>query len=179
LFTVAEYHRMAEAGILKEDDRLELIEGEVVAMSPIGSRHAACVKKVAALIRKLLGDAAIIGVQDPVQLDDRSEPQPDLSILRPSDDFYAAAHPGPGSVLLLIEVADASIFEDRTIKIPLYARSGIGEVWLVDLVRNVVELYSDPGAAGYAQIQRHERGATVVSSVLPGLRVPVSEILVG
>lgn len=180
LFTVSEYHRMAEAGIFTEDDRVELIEGEIVAMSPIGPRHAACVKKMAGLIRDLLsGKPVVVGVQDPVRLSDDSEPQPDLSIVRTRDDFYAAGHPGPEDVLLLIEVADASVIYDRNTKIPLYARSGIREVWLVDLVTNAVEVHSLPSGSGYSHTQRFERGATVTSTELPDLRMEAAEILIG
>jgi Uma2 family endonuclease len=125
---------MAEAGIFTEDDRVELIEGEVVAMSPIGPRHAACVRKLARLIRdRVSSTAAIVDVQDPIRLSEHSEPLPDISILRPRDDFYADGHPGPEDVLVLLEVADASVMYDRNTKLPLYARAGIAEVWLVDL----------------------------------------------
>ena len=180
LFTVAEYHRMAEAGIFTEDDRVELIEGEIVALSPIGSRHAACVKKIASLVRDLLaGKAIVVGVQDPVRLSDHSEPQPDLSLVRARDDFYASGHPGPDDVLLVIEVADASVMYDRNTKIPLYARSGIPEVWLVDLVTNVVEVNSAPSGSAYSRTQRFERGAAVVSAQLPELRMDAAEMLIG
>ena len=178
LFTVAEYHLMAEAGILTEDDRVELIEGALVVTSPIGSRHAACVDRVAALLHDRVS-GAIVRVQNPVRLSDRSEPQPDLSLVRARDDFYAAAHPGAEDVLLLIEVADASVMYDRNTKIPLYARSGIREVWLVDLVANVVEVQSIPAGSGYSRAQRVERDATVVSAELPDLRIEAAEILIG
>lgn len=180
LFTVAEYHRMADAGIFTEDDRVELIEGEVVAMSPIGPRHAACVKKLAALVRdRTSSQALIVGVQDPIRLSDTTEPLPDISILRPRDDFYAEGHPGPSDVLVLLEVADASVMYDRSTKLPLYARSGIAEVWLVDLVKNIVEVDSSPGPTGYAKQERFERGALVSSHSLPELAIAVDEILIG
>lgn len=180
LFTVSEYHRMAEAGIFTEDDRVELIEGEVVDMSPIGPRHAACVKKLAALIReRTSGQAVVIGVQDPIGLSEQSEPQPDISIVRARDDFYAAGHPQPEDVLVLIEVADASVMYDRNTKLPLYARAGIAEVWIVDLVRNLVDVCSSPDANGYANQRRFDRNATATSVVLPELSFPVAEILIG
>jgi Uma2 family endonuclease len=180
LFTVAEYHRMADAGIFTEDDRVELIEGEVVAMSPIGPRHAACVKKLAALVRdRTSSHALVVGVQDPVRLSDSSEPLPDISVLRPREDFYAEDHPGPADVLILIEVADASVMYDRSTKLPVYARSGIAEVWLVDLVKNIVDLYSSPGPNAYAKQERFERGALVLSRSLPELAIAVNEILIG
>jgi Uma2 family endonuclease len=171
---------MAEAGIFGEDDHVELIEGEVVAMSPIGSRHAACVDKLNTLVRnRLSGERAIVRAQSPIHLGDRSEPQPDLSIIKPRDDYYAAAHPGPESILLLIEVSDASLLYDRTTKLALYARSGIAEVWLVDLVTNVVEVHSTPAAGSYRHTTSHERGSTVLSTACPELRIPASEILIG
>lgn len=180
LFTVAEYHRMAEAGIFTEDDRVELIEGEVVAMSPIGSRHAACVKKLAALVRdRTSRRGLIVGVQDPIRLSEHSEPIPDISILQAREDFYAGGHPGPEDVLVLVEVADASVMYDRNTKLPLYGRSGVAEVWVVDLVKNVVDVLSSPNANGYASQQRFERGATAVSEALPELTIPVDEILIG
>ena len=108
-FTSKEYHRMAEAGVLKEDDRLELIEGDIIEMAPIGSRHAACVKRLASLISSIPSGYTLIGVQDPVQLSESCEPQPDISVLQPRSDFYATAHPQPEDILLLIEVSDTSL----------------------------------------------------------------------
>ena len=179
LFSVSEYHRMAEAGIFGEDDHVELIEGEVVAMSPIGSRHAACVDKLSALIRDRLSDKRlIVRAQSPVHLGDHSEPQPDLSILKPREDYYATAHPGPESIVLLIEVSDASLLSDRTTKLSLYARSGIAKVWLVDLV-NVVEVHSMPAAGSYGHMTSYKRGSTVISTVRPELQIPASEVLIG
>src|SRR6266850_3035884 len=123
LFTVAEYYRMTEAGIFKEDDRVELIEGEVVSMSPIGSRHAACVERLSALIRHaVLNESISVRIQNPVRLSEYSEPLPDVSLVRTREDFYAAGHPAAADVVLLIEVADASLMYDRHTKIPLYAR---------------------------------------------------------
>src|SRR5438067_1710908 len=128
LFTVADYYRMAEAGILKEDDRVELIEGEVVAMSPIGSRHAACVAKLQALLHRVFSaEPVIVWVQNPLHLSEYSEPQPDLSVLRARDDFYAKNQPTAADVLFVIEVAESSLMYDHHTKLPLYARSGIAE----------------------------------------------------
>jgi Uma2 family endonuclease len=118
-FSVHEYHRMAEVGILSEDDRVELIEGEILEMSPIGSRHAACVDRLNRLLNGFADLSAIVRVQSPILLDVNSEPEPDISLLRPSDDFYAGGHPTPGDVLLLIEVADTSVERDLEVKLPL------------------------------------------------------------
>jgi len=117
-FTVEEYHRMGQAGILSEDDRVELIEGEIVEMAPVGSRHAACVKRLNALLSRRAGGRALVSVQDPIRLGEHSEPQPDLALLKPREDFYAAAHPGPEDVLLVIEVAETSLEYDREVKLP-------------------------------------------------------------
>src|SRR5437868_12357745 len=132
-FNVAEYYKMAAAGVFSEDDRVELIEGEIVEMNPIGSRHAACVGRLTKLLERLTGDRAIVWVQNPVQVSDYSEPLPDVALLNPRDDFYSQATPQATDVLLIIEVAESSLEYDRSIKLPLYARSGIVEVWLVNL----------------------------------------------
>ena len=177
LFTVADYHRMAEAGILSEDDRVELLEGEIVSVSPVGSRHAACVKRLVRWFTREGGDRVIVGVQDPVQLGEHSEPQPDLTLLKPRADFYAASHPGPEDVLLLVEVAEASAVVDREVKVPLYARAGIPEVWVVDLTRHHVEVYRRPSPQGYEEVRVLRRGETVTPALLPDLVVPVDAFL--
>jgi Uma2 family endonuclease len=124
-FTVEEFHRMAEVGILSDDDRVELLEGEIIEMTPIGSQHAACVARLTQELSQRIGMTAILWVQNPVRLDQHSEPQPDIALLRPRQDFYASAHPGPEDVLLLIEAADRTAQLDRAIKLPLYAKAGI------------------------------------------------------
>lgn len=131
--TVEDYHRMGEVGILSEDARVELIEGELIDMAPIGSQHAGTVSALTDVFTSALHGRAIVAVQSPVTLDDQSEPQSDLAILKFRGDYYRAAHPGSADVLLLIEVADTSAAYDRGIKVELYARYGIPEVWLVDL----------------------------------------------
>ncbi len=130
-FTVHDYHRMGEAGILHEDDRVELIEGELVEMAAIGTRHLTCVNGLTRMLVRGVGDEAIVSVQNPVRLDEHSEPQPDLTVLRMRD--YRESLPVPEDVLLLIEVSDTTLAYDRGVKLPLYARSGIREVWIVDL----------------------------------------------
>jgi Uma2 family endonuclease len=150
-FTVNEYYRMAEVGILSPDERVELIEGEIVDMAPIGSRHAACVDRLNRDFVPALGDRAIVRVQGPLRLHDYSEPEPDLVILRPRDDFYAEETPGPADALLVIEVADTSERYDRQVKVPLYAQAGIPEVWLVDLTAGNITVYRGPGPDGYAE----------------------------
>lgn len=142
--TVSDYYKMANAGIFGEDDHVELIDGEVVDMAPIGSRHAGVVKRLTQHFSVIAGDQAIVSVQDPLHLDARSEPEPDLMLLKPRDDFYAAAHPEASDVLLLVEVGDATARFDREVKLPLYARHGITEVWLIDLETRQVEVCRSP-----------------------------------
>ncbi|MDP9442171.1 MAG: Uma2 family endonuclease [Actinomycetota bacterium] len=149
---------MAEAGVFGEDDRVELVEGEVIDMSPIGSRHAACVDRFNRLLVPALAVRAIVRVQSPVRLDDLSEPQPDLAVLRPRPDFYAGAHPGPDDVVVVVEVADTTSGWDRRVKVPLYGRAGVAEAWVVDLAEQVVYVFRGPGRDGYGEEVRLGRG---------------------
>ena len=172
-----EYHRMAQAKILGEDDRVELIEGEIINMTPIGSKHASTVNRINHLFSRHLGGRAIISVQNPIRLGEHSEPQPDISLLKPKDDFYASSHPGPEDVLLLVEVSETSAEYDREIKLPLYARFGIGEVWLVDLEGKVIEVYRDPSPEGYREVRTPGYDALLSPNSFPNLEIPVREIL--
>ncbi len=176
-FSVTDYHRMAAAGILTEDDRVELIKGKIIIMSPIGSRHAACVKRLNALLSQQVGGVALVSIQDPIRLDDYSEPEPDVALLRPRDDFYAHAHPTPTDVLLVIEVADTSEGYDRSEKIPLYARAAIPEVWLVSLPQNRIEVYTEPVADMYRQIRYALPGDVLVAQHVPGVQLSVDDIV--
>lgn len=132
-FTVSEYHQMAQAGILGEDDRVELIDGEVIEMTPKGHRHAGYVIRLNELMFKEFGPYAMVSPQNPVDLGEYSEPQPDLALLRRRADFYTSGHPKPADIYLLIEVADSTTDPVRWVKVPLYGRSGVPEVWLIDL----------------------------------------------
>ncbi len=152
-FTVDEYHRMAETGILTENDRVELINGEIIAMSPINSPHAGHVKRINAFFTRLFGAKVVISVQDPLAIGNISEPEPDVMLLKPRDDFYANAHPQPNDVYLLIEVADSSLKLDRKVKLPLYASAGVPEVWIINLADQQVEIYR---AATKGQYQSKE-----------------------
>jgi Uma2 family endonuclease len=176
-FTAEEFQRMGEAGIFRQDARLELIEGEIIEMSPIGSPHAACVKFLTRLLYSLFGDKFTVGVQDPVRLNDFSEPQPDVSLLRWRDDDYRERHPTPADVLLVIEVADTTVLKDRTLKIPLYARSGVPETWLVNIPDERVEIYSDAANGAYQRAEVFMRGAEARSHTVEGLAVNVGELL--
>jgi Uma2 family endonuclease len=150
LISVEAFHRMAETGILDPADRVELIDGEIFDMSPIGVLHAALVARLATYFSQKLGGAAVVWCQNPVRLDDASEPEPDIAILRPRADFYATSHPGPADLLLVIEVADTSLAFDLGTKVPLYARHGIPEVWVIDAATRRTRVFRRPTATGYA-----------------------------
>ena len=174
---MADYHRLAEVGILHEDDRVELLDGQVVVMSPIGPRHAGCVDRLTRLLSRAVGDLAVVRVQNPVVLGESAEPEPDLALLCPPIERYAAAHPQPEEVLLVIEVADSSLAYDRDVKLPLYAAAKIPEAWLVDLEGERILLFRSPRPEGYAETTTASRGEKIT---LPGLSktvVDVSEIL--
>jgi Uma2 family endonuclease len=177
-FSVDDYYRMAAAGIFSEDDRVELIEGEIVEMAPIGSRHAAQVDKLNWIFLRRVGDRAIISVQNPLRLGTFSEPVPDLVLLLPRPDFYASGHPGPRDALLVVEVADTTLEYDRGVKIPLYARYGIPEVWLVDLRQGAVETYQNPTPDAYLAIRTFRRSDQLTPSPLPEVALLVDDILV-
>lgn len=177
-FTVEEYHRLAEAGILGEDDRVELIDGEIVEMSPIGARHAGAVNRIRYYLTPIeVSGRALISIQNPVRLGDFGEPQPDIALLRPRADFYAAEHPGPEDVLLVIEIAETSADYDRQVKVPLYARWGIPDAWLVDLAQDRIEVYRSPSPEGYREVRVVSRGEWVAPVVFPDLELRGEDIL--
>ena len=169
--TAIEYRRMGEVGILRADARVELIEGEIIDMTPTGSRHAGVVRHIARLFERAIGDSAVVSIQSPVSLSDRSEPEPDIALLSPRTDFYKSAHPRPADVLLIVEVADASLRYDRQVKVPLYARHGVTEVWIVDLERNVLTQYRDPEGERYRTATSLAELAAVELAALPGVRL--------
>jgi len=177
-FTREEYHRMADAGILHEDDRVELIEGEIVLMTPIGRRHAACVAEPNRLLVPAVGNRALLWPQNPITLPNESEPQPDIVLLRPRADRYRQDDARPEDVLLLVEVADTSQRYDRTVKLPLYGAAGIPEVWIVDLAGEVIEVYRRPTPSDYSQVERVGRGGVVAPGAFPDIVLPVDTILV-
>ena len=175
--TVAEYYRLPDAGVLGPEDRVELIEGEVVDMAPIGTRHGSCVKALISLLTEQIGRRAMVCVQDPLHLDDHSEPQPDVMVLRPSADFYASAHPTPADVWLLIEVSDTTARYDREIKVPLYARAGVQDVWVVDLEARVLRCHRGPRDGEYTHIQSLSSPGMLPIPGLDGLTVDLSGLL--
>src|SRR5262245_32788881 len=143
LFTVHDYHRMVEAGILCEDDRVELIHGEVLALSPIGPRHSAAVLRASHALWRLVADRALVGVQGSIRLDEYNEPQPDIYLLRPKEDFYASGHAGARDLFLIIEIADSSLEYDQKLKLRLYAETGVPEYWVADIRNDRVIAYSE------------------------------------
>ncbi|HFE67438.1 MAG TPA: Uma2 family endonuclease [Chloroflexi bacterium] len=175
-FTVAQYDQMAAAGVFQEDERLELIAGEIIEMSPISMVHAACVKRLNRIFTRKLGDDAIIGIQDPIHLDEHSEPEPDVVLLHPRPDFYVAGHPEPEDIFLLIEVSETSLAYDREVKLPLYARAGIMEVWLVNVREEVVELYRQPTPDGFAETRQYRKGNSISPLAFPDLNIVVEQI---
>jgi Uma2 family endonuclease len=176
-FTAEEYHRLAEVGILREGERLELIEGEILCMSPIGLRHAACVGRLNRELTLALGRRALLWPQNPVRLFPDTEPQPDVVILRERQDGYAHAPASPADALLVVEVADTSYRYDRRVKLPLYARSGVSEMWIVDLTHDIVELHRDRQADGYATTATVGRGGMVSPAAFPDVVIAGDAIL--
>jgi Uma2 family endonuclease len=177
LFTVHDYHRMVDAGILCEDDRVELIRGEVLTMSPIGPRHSAAVLRANHVLGRIVGDRAIVGVQGSIRLDEYDEPQPDIYLLRPKEDFYASGHAGPADIFLIVEMADSSLGYDKEVKMELYAETGVPEYWIADIQDDCVVAYSNPDKHAYRTIQTFQRGSAVTPQLLPECRIPVDALL--
>jgi Uma2 family endonuclease len=176
-FTVAEFERMGEAGVFTKDARLELIEGEIIEMSPIGSRHAACVKFLSRFLNRTVGDIALVSTQDPIRLNDFSEPEPDLALLRLRDDFYRDAHPTPADVLLIIEVADTTLAYDRQVKVPLYAKAGVAETWIVNLTDEQIEVYAEPASGAYQTVVHFRHSEEARAHTIANLAVGVADVL--
>jgi Uma2 family endonuclease len=176
-FTVDDYHRLAEVGILTEDDRVELIDGEIIKMSPIGSRHVGCVNRLNAILVHRAGSAAIVFVHNPIHIDEYTEPEPDVALLRHRPDFYSKSLASPEDVLLIVEVADTSLEYDRTVKLATYARAGIPEVWIADLAGDVIEACSEPVNGAYQRVLPSRRRQDLTPEKLPGVTVGVDEVL--
>jgi Uma2 family endonuclease len=177
LFTVHDYHRMVDAGILTEDDRVELIHGEILAMSPIGPRHSAAVLRATQALVRLMGDRAIVGVQGSIRLDEYDEPQPDIYLLRPKEDYYASGHAGPADIFLIVEMADSSLEYDQTIKARLYAETGVAEYWIADVRNDRLLVYSELHDSTYASCHELHRGETTAPRLLPDCRITVDILL--
>ena len=177
LFTVENFHAMDRAGIFGEDDRVKLIEGEIVHMAAIGSCHQAIVDRFTRLLVPPLGERAIVRVQGPVRLARITEPQPDLQLLAPRDDFYAAAHPSQADALLVVEVADTTLRFDRDEKSVIYARRGVRELWIVDVTGDCILVMRDPAIQGYRAVTTVSRGESLAPQAFPDLTVSVEELL--
>lgn len=176
-FTVAEYYRMAEVGILKPDERVELIEGEILVMPPIGPEHAWNVDITNEILVRHALERYYVRIQNPVRLNDHSEPEPDVALLRRRPEGYGAAHPTPADVLLVIEVAHSSLEYDRGIKAHIYGRSGVPETWVRNLPEDCIERFTEPGPEGYAQHTIHRRGETLTPVSMPDLELAVADLL--
>lgn len=174
-FTVREYHAIADAGLLSEDDRVELIEGEIVDMAPVATRHLACVVTLTHLLIEKSGGRYFVSVQTPVVLDEDNEPQPDLSLLKTRPD-PAGSLPGPGDVLLVVEVSDTTLAYDRDVKLPLYGRSGIPEAWIVDLASRRIEIHSKPSPDGYRATRVVGPDERLRSASVENLELPAADI---
>jgi Uma2 family endonuclease len=173
-FTRAEYHRMGEVGIFSEDDRVELIRGEIVTMSPIGRHHVAFVNNLTGLLATRLAGRAVVSVQNPVVISDDTEPQPDLTVLRPRS--YKHAEPAVADVLLLIEVAETSLRYDRVTKRPLYAEAGVPEYWVVDCRDETVEVHRSPTSSGYRDVTVIAGAGSVSLLAFPDVALALAEV---
>lgn len=176
-FSVDEYYKMIELGMLKDYEKAEIIEGELIQKMPIGKKHAACVEKLNELLRDKLGKSVSLRNQQPVKFDDYNEPEPDLAILKRREDFYSKATPTPKDVLILIEVSDATLKYDRDKKLPLYAEAEVKEVWIVNLQNEIVEVHTRPSVGLYQIVKIYSRSEVVKSEILPNLDVKVDQIL--
>jgi Uma2 family endonuclease len=177
LFNVYEYHKMVDAGILREGERVELIRGEIIRMSPINPPHNGTIHRANHFLSRIVGDDAIVGVQGSIRLDEYDEPKPDLYLLRPKEDFYTTRHAGPADILLIIEVAGSSLEYDRTIKMQLYAETGVPEYWISDLQSDCVTAYSDQDNAAYRTVRQFRRGEKLSPRLLPACVIPVDALL--
>lgn len=174
--TVDDYHKMIDVGIFQEDDRVELLDGEIYDMSPIDAAHAANVNRLTRLLVRMIDEQAIVSVQNPVELNDYSEPQPDIALLRWRDDFYETHLPTPADSLLLIEVANTTVTTDRKTKLPRYAAAGIPEVWIVNIKQRVIEQYTQPDGNLYGNHKLIKRGTITTTCLSPAVEVPVEHI---
>lgn len=176
-FSVEEFNKLGQAGIFDEDDRVELLDGEIIVMSPIGSEHAAAVLRLNWYFQQRLGQHLLTSVQSPAVVDEFSEPQPDLMLLKPKSDFYKAEHPRPEDIILLVEVSDSTLAFDRGRKLPKYAESAVSEVWIVNLQNQTIEQYRAPSASEYARSQIFRRGEMITIEKFPEVSFAVEELI--
>ncbi len=176
-FTVDDYYQMGKTGILREDDRVELINGEIIQMSPIGGSHAYCVNMLVKLFSSLYQQNYMLCVQNPIHLNEYNEPQPDFVIVDPSDLAHTKRHPQPEDILLLIEVSDSTVKYDKQVKIPLYAEFGIKEAWCLDLNNSTLETFRQPTPTGYQAIQTYQSNQPVSPLAFPGMQMTTEQIM--
>jgi Uma2 family endonuclease len=175
--TVDEYYRMAEVGILPPDARVELIEGEIIDMPPIGTGHGGTVMQLNELLRDAARGRAQVLVQSEIRLSDISEPQPDFALVKPRADFYKKKHPGPADTLLIIEVSESSLRYDLQVKAPLYARHGIPEYWVIDLKGRQVRFFRSPQSGQYADVSSTGTPGVVAPVALPEVQIDLTHVL--
>jgi Uma2 family endonuclease len=176
-FNVQEYYRMAEAGVLRPDARVELLDGRIIDMSPTGPFHGGVVKRLSRILNLKAKGRWMVSTQDPVHLDNRSEPEPDVMLLKPSPDDYTSRHPRPDDVFLLIEVSDTTLDYDREEKLPAYGRAGVAEVWIVNLHDATVEIYRGPHFTGYGSKTILHAGDQATPQAFPDVAMDVAELL--
>ena len=175
--SVHDYHRMGETGVLAPGARVELIEGEIFDMAPIGKTHASIVDRLNRMFVLATGDRAIVRVQGPVRMGEHSEPEPDVTLLRPRADYYREIAPGTADVLLIVEVSDSTQRYDRRVKVPLYARHGVPEVWVIDLENRLAHFHRNPSGDGYTDISASEQPGVTQVSALPGVAIDLAGLL--
>jgi Uma2 family endonuclease len=177
LFTVDEYHRMSDAGILPEEKRFELIRGEIIEMPNPKPPHSGRVNRLNHLFSSRLRDSIVLSVQNPSSIDEMSEPVPDLSVLKPRSDFYSERHPLPEDVLLVVEISHTTLRFDTKIKAPLYAEAGIREYWVLNIPSNVLEVYSVPVRGKYTRHEIFKHGQSISPQAFPEVTFSIEEIL--
>ncbi len=171
------YHQMIQQGILTSNDKIELLEGDLIKMSAVGPRHAACVDRLSEILRTEFGKSVTLRHQNPVELSDKSEPEPDIAILKRREDFYAQAHPAPSDVLFLIEISESTLKIDRGVKLSAYAKAGIVEYWIVNLQEDIIEVYSNPAGNSYQLARIVHRHETLSPILLPSVVLEADEVL--
>jgi Uma2 family endonuclease len=176
-FSVEEFNKLGEAGIFDEDDRVELLDGEIIVMSPIGSQHAGTVMRMISVFAARLAERALINPQNPAVLDEFSEPQPDITLLTPKADYYTSAHPRPEDILLLVEVSDTTLGYDRGRKLRKYAEREVREVWIVDLTTQAIEQFRAPAGSTYSSSARFIRDQKITMEAFPDVPFTVEELI--
>lgn len=176
-FNIHDVERMVKAGMFAGNERVELIEGELIQMAPQGNNHISSIIRLTSFLTSRAGENVLVSVQNAVIINDINEPQPDISLLRFRDDYYSTAKAKPEDILLLIEVSDSTVTYDRKVKVPLYARNGVAEVWVVNLPKKIVEVYSHLENGKYKVVKKLERGETLSPKLIPLLKIKVDEII--